>query len=462
MNPEVHTEKTIHSETLTAVSDTTTGTKRKGVERFNGLLTWMVRLLTGGVFLYSGFVKAVDPWGSLYKFNEYLAAMGINVWPNLVLAGVFILFTAEFLIGVFLLSGSFRRTTPLACLAFMCVMLPLTLWVAVSDPVSDCGCFGDALIISNWATFWKNVVLSVCGVWLLKNNRRCRCLVTPALQWIACVATSLYIIIIGLIGFEYQPLIDFRPYQVGTVLFDISDDGFSSEPSYRFIYEKDGVKHEFGEDDELPDEADGWIYVSRREIKASTDSDALGSTEKNLRVWDEKGEEDLTDDLIEESEGKDLYLLMPALSNVSIASSYKINSLYTWANKNDIRVSAIVAGSSAEIDSWRDLSMAEYPIYTADDTAIKEVARGNPAVIYVENDTIVWKSTLKTLQTDDFLAPDITTDPRSFKRADNVTLYNITMIWIAIIMVLIVTSLLPYLKRTYLPVIFKSSHHKDR
>ena len=125
-------------------------------------------------------------------------------------------------------------------------------------------------------------------------------------------------------------------------------------------------------------------------------------------------------------------------------------------------MSAIVAGSSAEIDSWRDLSMAEYPIYTADDTAIKEVARGNPAVIYVENDTIVWKSTLKTLQTDDFLAPDITTDPRSFKRADSVTLYNITMIWIAIIMVLIVTSLLPYLKRTYLPVIFKSSHHKDR
>lgn len=436
----------VTSSTDIQTSDITPGKSTRDI--IIRVITWIIRLLTGCTFIYSGFVKAIDPWGTVYKFGDYLAAMGLDLWPNLVLAGVFLLFGAEFLIGIFLVSGSFRRTAPLCALAFMCVMLPLTLWVAISNPVSDCGCFGDALVISNWATFWKNCVLTAFAVWLTVYNRGCRCIITPALQWIAFVVSGVFIACIGLIGYEYQPLVDFRAYQEGTPLFEENES--EQEESFIFIYEKDGKQKEFGENDELPDENEGWRFVDRKELANSnynTKSTIQG--EKNFRIWDETGDEDLTEDFIEDALPRQLFILMPDLSSVSIASSYKINSLYAWSKKNDIQMSAVVAGSTEQIEAWKDLSMAEYPIYTSDDTVIKEVARGNPAVVYVDNDTIRWKNSLKMLQADDFLNPTISADPMTFFRDNHAILRNFVMLYIGVMAVIIVMSFLPLLKNVY-------------
>ena len=191
--------------------------------------TWLIREVTAFVFIFSGFVKAIDPWGTLYKTEDYLAAMGLSIWPNLVTVGVFILCGFEFFIGVCLATGCFRKGSSILSFILMCFMLPLTLWIAVFDPVPDCGCFGDAYVISNWATFWKNVVLFAFTLWLARYNRYCACLITPALQWIAFIATALFIFGIELAGYIYQPLIDFRPYHVGSPLTEQSD---LQEPEY--------------------------------------------------------------------------------------------------------------------------------------------------------------------------------------------------------------------------------------
>ncbi len=127
------------------------------------VITWIVRLIVGGTFVVSGFVKAIDPWGLLYKSDEYLAAMSIDIWPNLQLVGVFCLSALEFLIGIFLVFGCFRRSVAIVATLVIAFMLPLTLWLAMDNPVEDCGCFGDAFVISNWSSFWKNVV-SAAGV----------------------------------------------------------------------------------------------------------------------------------------------------------------------------------------------------------------------------------------------------------------------------------------------------------
>lgn len=178
-------------------------------------ITWLLRIAVGGTFIFSGFVKAIDPWGTLYKLEEYLNVMGLPLWHSIVVAGTFLLCSVEFVAGTMLLAGCYRKSSPWIVFAIMCVMLPLTLWIAVANPVADCGCFGDFLIISNWATFWKNVALMAGVIWLLKFNRYSRCIISPALQWIAFLATLIFIGYIEVEGYLFQPLIDFRPYKVG-------------------------------------------------------------------------------------------------------------------------------------------------------------------------------------------------------------------------------------------------------
>ena len=112
-------------------------------------LTWLMRIAVGSVFIVSGLSKGIDPWGTYYKTTEYLTAMHLPIveWGNTVLALSFMLFSVEFIIGVSLMLGCYRKAAPIMAALFMLVMLPLTLWIAVADPVADCGCFGDFLVI---------------------------------------------------------------------------------------------------------------------------------------------------------------------------------------------------------------------------------------------------------------------------------------------------------------------------
>lgn len=411
------------------------------------IITWIARLLTGSLFIFSGFVKGIDPWGLLYKFQDYFAAMHLEIWHNVQVVGVFTLCIFEFIIGVFLLLGCFRRATPILSLLFMGVMLPLTLWIALANPVPDCGCFGDALVISNWATFWKNVVLVALVGWLVKFNTSVRCIIKPNLQWVALLVSGAYLGIIILICYIYQPLIDFRPYPVGSSLapsFSYTDDDAAEE--FLFVYEHDGVEKSFTIDS-LPDEDEGWEFVGRQQITPAKPVMTTASTkETGFRIWSEDGEEDMTDDVISD-DGKMLMILMPDLVNVSVATTWKINSLKEWADKDGVEVIGVAAATPEQIAEWRDISLADYPIYTAEDTEIKMLARGNPAVVMLDDGKVRWKSSLRALPAEDFLTEEADVDPDTLGRDDHRILLNLTGIYIAL---LIGLSLL-----SYTPSIFK-------
>ena len=362
--------------------------------------------------------------------------MGISVWPNLVTVGVFFLCAIEFFIGVCLALGCFRRGSAIFSLALMCVMLPLTLWIAVFNPVADCGCFGDAYIISNWATFWKNVVLFAFALWLVRYNRYCACIITPAIQWIAFIVTALFICLIELAGYLYQPLIDFRPFKAGSTLVEHTD---NFEPEYVFTYAKNGVNKDFTIDN-LPDESEGWVFVDRK----PTSGEETATETDGFHIWD--GNEDVTEEVLDDDEDK-ILLLMPDMGNVSISTTWKINSLYDWATRHGIDMIAAVSGTDAEIDNWNDLSMPDYPIYTADDTAIKELARGNPAVVYVRKGIVEWKSTLRAINTDDFMADSTSADPMSFAHDNRRMLLNFSYLYLSVMALMIMASCMPAIKR---------------
>jgi hypothetical protein len=364
---------------------------------FINVVGWLCRILVGAAFIFSGFAKAIDPWGTLYKVNDYLAVMGISVSGNLEIAGVFSLFLAEFFIGVFILTGCFRKWIPILALAMMCFMLPLTAWIAISDPVSDCGCFGDAWVISNTATLLKNVVLTLAIIYMVKYNRQLHWIVTPALQWIFLILSAGYLLLIALVGFNMQPLIDFRAYKVGTPLISESED---LDSEFEFIYKKGDKYKVYGIDDEMPDEDSGWTFVERRE-KAHPVTSAEQHT---LTLWTED-EEDVTEDAILD-EGEQMILFMPSLGEINLISTWPINAMYKWCSDKEIDMIAVVSASRPEIAEWQDLSMAEYPIYLSDDTVIKEIVRGNPAVVFLRDGKIVWKTALSSINYDNLADHD--------------------------------------------------------
>lgn len=402
-------------------------------------VTILLRLVVGIVFIFSGFVKAVDPWGTLYKMTDYLSAMGLAIPVSLVLFATFLLCAVEFMLGVFILSGCFRRASIIVALAFMGIMLPLTLWTWIFDPVPDCGCFGEALIISNRATFWKNILLTLALIWLLKFNKNTLPLISPSVQWLAILATFAYILTIESIGYFYQPLIDFRPYKIGNFLLESSNTDVDAVPDMVFSYTKDGVTKDFTLNS-LPDEEEGWEFLERKEIKKEDSTPASASTKSSFHVWN--GDDEITPQIADSLQNGNgtLVLLIPTLSQVSIAQTWRINSLYEWAVKHSISMISIVAGSKEEIETWEDLSMPEYPIYTADDTDIKELARGNPAVVFLRDGKIIWKSTLQAIDVDDFQNPQTSANPMDLVFDSSRALRNFSLIYLSVMLLLIMIS----------------------
>lgn len=358
--------------------------------RIEVYITWVLRIVCGGLFIFSGFVKAVDPWGTLFKIEEYLNAFGVMMPFGITRLGVFGLCAVEFIVGCFLLLGCYRKSCPFFACLIMMFMLPLTLWIATENPVGDCGCFGDAVHISNWGSFWKNVALTLGLVWLLRYNISAICLISPAFQWLGVVASGIFIVIIELVGFFYQPLIDFRDYPEGSTLFADMD----------------------SEDDH------------------------------GLDVFDLHSGEDMNTEALE-PKGGELVVMIPNVAMVSPATTWKLNSLYEWAQENDVKMIGIVSGSNEEIEEWEDLSMTEYPLYLADDTAIKEVVRGNPGIVYLFDGKIVWKSTLTAIDIDDFSSPEITGDASSFGRDNARFLRNCAIAYLIVMAFLMFISFTP-------------------
>ncbi len=359
------------------------------------LITLLMRLVVGGVFIFSGFVKAVDTWGGYYKITEYVQALG---WESLLPMAVFLAFAVamvEFVLGVLLAVGAYRRMVPAVLLALMVVLTPLTLWLAVTNAVPDCGCFGEALHMSNWATFGKNVLLVLALVYLLCYNKDVPSVYGPAVQWMVALWTFAFIIAVAVIGYSTQPLIDYRPYAIGTQLVAATPQ--VEEEDYVFVYERDGERHEFYGLDSLPDDDDpAWTFVQRyRRPSAAAPQPADSVPQAAVAFFD--GTLDVTAQLLGEPRPK-VILLMPDLPRVGIAYSFVINELADFCEARDVAVWAVAAGSDAELAHWNDIAMAHYPIYQADDSEVKMLARGNAAVMYVDARNVVqWKRTLASI-----------------------------------------------------------------
>lgn len=360
------------------------------------LLVWVSRILVGATFIVSGVSKAIDVWGGFYKLCEYEAVWGLEISHSITVAASFALCIWETLLGVMLLLGCFRRAVCWGLLATMAVMLPLSLYIYIFTPVADCGCFGDFIVLSNPATFYKNVLLTAAIIFLIPYNRKVVALISPYLQWIGAIAVVLYTLAVALIGYHIQPMCDFRAFPVGSSLADGVEAARETPDieDFSFIYEKDGVRQEFSSDS-LPD--DSWTFVDRRLLQEPSVGENDASPDL-LTLYNEMGEEP-QEPAISDS-GEQMLVLIPDPRRIDISSTSTINAINRHLQLTGGSVAGIIGGGRRDLLAWRDLSMAEYPLFLADPLQIKALARGDVALVLLHDGKVVWKRTAASIDSE--------------------------------------------------------------
>ncbi len=348
----------------------------------------LCRLLIGVVFIFSGFVKAIDPVGFAIKINDYLTAFGTDMLKPLSLLASFNLSAVEFTLGVCMFFGVYRRYTSFLVLLFMAVMTPLTLYLAVFDPVSDCGCFGEALVITNWQTFYKNIVLLAASVFVFIYNQRLFQVFSFKVYWFVALFSYVYSIGFSYYNYNHLPLLDFRPYKIGAnipELMSTPEGAPEDEYKYIFIYEKDGVKKEFTLED-YPADDSTWTFV---DTKTELISQGYVPEIESFTVFDNDDED--VSDMILHNPNAMLLLIISKLEDASDERIDEINNVYDYALEHQIPFYAITGSSADEIGPWNDITGAEYPFLHADDVLLKTIIRSNPGLVLLRDGVVLMK-----------------------------------------------------------------------
>ena len=362
------------------------------------------RFVLAATFIFSGYVKAIDPLGTLYKLKDYATAMSLNgLLPDWVLVGVAIALGAlEFALGVFMLFAVRRHVVSRITLAFMTAMTVLTLWIFVADPVKDCGCFGDALKLTNGETLLKNIVLIACAALVAWRPVDMARFISRSNQWIVRYYTVAYIVITSIYCLYTLPIFDFRPYHVGMNIkqgMEIPEGAEQPEFESTFLLRKNGETREFTLDN-YPDST--WEYVDTRTVQTKKGYEppihdfALTSCDTG---------EDITEQVLTKK-GYTFLLVSPRLAVADDSNFGDIDQIYEYAEENGADFYCVTASANDEIERWRDLTGAEYQFCNADETTLKTMIRSNPGLMLLKDGTITGKWSHNALpQTDDLTAP---------------------------------------------------------
>lgn len=347
------------------------------------------RFLLGITFIFSGFVKAVDPLGSYYKIQDYVTAFGIVEWIPafvLLLFGI-ILASLEFSIGIFLFLGIRRLISSLLAMLLMIVMTPLTFYLAIANPVSDCGCFGDAWVLTNWQTFGKNVVLLAAAIIVFRRYKQIVRFITAKMEWLVSMYTLFFVFVLSFYCLANLPILDFRPYKIGTDIkagMEISEDAKPSVFETYFILEKDGKQREFTLDN-YPDST--WTFVEARTVLKEK---GYEPPIHDFSLIELSTGEDITDSVLA-YKGYTFLLVAHRIEEADDGNIDLINEIYDYSVEHGYKFYALTSSSEEAIEEWCDQTGAEYPFCQVDDITLKTIIRSNPGLLLLKDGIILNK-----------------------------------------------------------------------
>ena len=345
-------------------------------KRYNDAALTVCRLLVGALFIFSSFTKGVDPLGTKYKMLDYLSVYGMT-WLNdaaMVLAILMIL--AEFIVGICLFINVLPRLAVLGASLLMLFFTTTTLFDAMYDLVPDCGCFGTAIKMSNWQTFYKNLVIDAVLIPLILNNKRLenRLFGIP-MQFVVAIALAMAFMGFEIYNYRHLPVVDFMNWKVGKQM-----NAASAEPSRIYLTYKNKLT---GESKEYLSPNYPWddsVWMSQWEFvrqRVEGGNDYLGFT-----ALDEDGN-DVTEMLLNTENL--LMFTSSDLTKVTDKEWAKVKAITEAADQHGYYVVWTVSAEPEYVEQLREKYDFLYEAYFSDELEIKTIVRSNPGLIWLDN-----------------------------------------------------------------------------
>jgi triosephosphate isomerase len=306
------------------------------------ILVNFCRVLLGLTFMFSGVVKAIDPVGTQIKLSDYLYAFGMGGYmlDSTLIILACLLAGLEILVGAYLLVGAFPKGTSLVVLVMMVLLTPFTLYIALNNPVEECGCFGDALVLTNWETFYKNIFLLLLALLVFIKRKAIVPFVEGRRHWVITLIVTLIAVRFMTANINSLPVLDFRAYKVGTDL---------------------------------------RTEVLENRNPAMADFSVMDADMN-----------DLTADLL--SDSSYTFLLVSAhLENASESNLDLIDDVFDYCGHYGYKIIGLTSSSEDVIKQWTENAGAEIPFLFCDEIPLQTMVRSNPGLILLRNGVIVNK-----------------------------------------------------------------------
>jgi hypothetical protein len=346
------------------------------------------RITVGLIFVFSGFVKGIDPFGSAIKFSDYFFAFGWGFMDPLSYQLGVLLSSAEMVIGLALLTEVRMIVASWALLLFISFFTLLTLGLAVFNPVSDCGCFGDAIKLTNWQTFYKSVIILIFALCIFFNRKKFKPFSTVFREW--ALVGIFFIITFGLSYYctLHEPLMDFRPYKVGTYLpgkMSVPANAPKDEYSTRLLYKKNGVVKEFTQDN-FPWKDTTWKWVETKSILVK---EGYKPAIHDFSITSLLGN-DITDSVLRDTSYSFL-LISHNIEKAPIDAFNRANTIALWSVQKGMKFYCLTASGTDQIKTFKARTGLAFDFFHTDETTLKTIIRSNPGLLLLKNGTIIGK-----------------------------------------------------------------------
>ncbi len=353
------------------------------------------RYFTAILFIISGLIKANDPTGFSYKLIEYFEVFGTQFLDPLALGMSVFICAFEIFLGVALLFGGMIKQVIWGLLILIIFFTFLTFYSAFFNVVNDCGCFGDAVKLTPWQSFGKDILLLILISILFFNRNKIYPIINEklavGLSYVAFLASTAF----GVYCIMHLPIIDFLPYKIGNNLPQLMSVPAGAVPDqYQIIYTmknlKSGETKKMGDKEYLSSgiwEDPAWEYVSASDpvlVKAGYQPKI-----KDLLIADSDGNDQTK--LVIENPEYNFLIITENLTFINSKNFEKLNSIASKGEAYQIRTLGVTASSAQDVESFRHESNAMFEFYYCDATVLKTMIRANPGLILMKKGTVINK-----------------------------------------------------------------------